>query len=346
MKKENKFNVNFKEMLINGQQINKILNHIGQDQFETEEILSNYEKNGNRHGVIFTAKETETGKMQKIIIDAIDDEPSLKQIRDLTYNIGADCNKRIILYTLENTGNHKNKYRHEKEMVRKFARNNNVCRVETLIVNVSLSSDNTCKYKIEECIDINDWTTFRKLPSKLEFDKAVFKVFYNQTDWYEGYEHVEYMDDFEGWFSGTYWCLDAHGISFMHPVWNEDGLFAQAKSVSDEGIATLETIKKNHIDNLKKMFVNREVSFEKDLQGGITMSIKLWDKSFSFFTRASLEDKEKIAEFLRILDHQISECWEHCSCLYFKESDNEYFEKYLTIHADAFKDLEENLAIK
>jgi hypothetical protein len=338
MKKENKFNVNFKEVLCDGQQINKILNHIDQDQFETEETLSTYEKNGNRRGIIFTAKEAETGEMQKIIMDAIDGEPSLNQIRDLTYNIGADCNKRIILYTLKNTGKHKNKYRHEKEMVRKFARNNNVCRVETLIINVSLSSDNTCKYKIEECIDINDWTTFKRLPSKLEFDKAVFKVFYIQTDWFEGYEHVEHMDDFEGWFSGTYWCLDLPGISCRYPVWEEDGLFAQAVSISTQGKQQLQSIKKNK--NLKEMFINRETFFEKDLQGDFTLSIKLWDRPLSYFTKSSSEDKKRIAEFLRTLDGLISEFWQLCPG---KEGDCSYIKKYLAIPEDAFKVLEEKI---
>ena len=95
------FNVNFKEMLNDTAEINNILNRIDLEHLQVEKILSSYEKDNNRFGVIFMAKDNKTEKLQKIIIDAIDGEPNSTQVKELTYDQGADCDKRIILYTLK-----------------------------------------------------------------------------------------------------------------------------------------------------------------------------------------------------------------------------------------------------
>jgi hypothetical protein len=181
MKNEINLNVDFKEMLKDPQFLSDTLNGIDRELLLLIKIISTYEKNDNRHGVIFTARETDTGKMQKIIIDAIYGEPNSTQVKDLTYGIGADCDKRIIFYTLENPGYTRNEYRHE--MTKKFAKINNDCGVETFIVKVFLDSDKTKKYNFEVYPDENKLTR----PTKLEFEKAVFNVFYNQKDKYGRY---------------------------------------------------------------------------------------------------------------------------------------------------------------
>ncbi len=201
MKKENNFNVNFKEMLCDGQQINKILNHIGQDQFETEETLSTYEKNGNRRGIIFTAKEAETGDQQKIIIDAIYGEPKSTQIKELTYEIGDSCNKRIILYTLGHPDFEEREYEYDGEMASGFAKINNDCGVETYILkipnNVIGADPVPLRFNTEVILDGKRRTLLKKLPTKHEFEQAEFGILYNYTlDW--DYEYIERLEDWFG----------------------------------------------------------------------------------------------------------------------------------------------------
>ena len=98
------------------------------------------------------AKDNKTEKLQKIIIDAIDGEPNSTQVKELTYDQGADCDKRIILYTLDNPNYSKNEFWYEQEMVEGFAKVNNDCGFETFVVEVSLDSDKTYKY---ECRNIS-----------------------------------------------------------------------------------------------------------------------------------------------------------------------------------------------
>ena len=333
--------VNFKEMLNDTRRINEILNCIDPENLEVENIISSYEKNNNRFGVILIAKENETEKLQKIIIDAINGEPNSNQVKEVTYDQGADCDKRIILYTLVNSNCTKNEYRHEQEMMTGFAKVNNDCGFETFVIEVSLDSHKTYKFNVEISPVEKKWTSLNKLPTKLEFEKAIFKVFYNQTDQWGGDEN-DHMDDIDDWFSGTSWYLDVDGISFMYPVWDVNGLFAQAVSITEKGADDLRTIKDNNQRYLRTMFVNREATFQTGASGNVTMLIKLWDKPLSYFTKASPGDKEKIAEYLREVAHRINEYWNYRH--YLDGSENDLVIKHLAIPEGAFNELEKEIS--
>ena len=95
-------------------------------------------------------------------------------------------------------------------MAEGFAKVNNDCGFDTFVIEVSLGSDKTYKYDLEIYPDEKKWTSLKKLPTKQEFEKAVFRVFYNQTDQLGGYEN-DYMNDIDDWFSGTCWYLDMYG---------------------------------------------------------------------------------------------------------------------------------------
>jgi hypothetical protein len=77
-------NINFKEILSDAAEVTNLLNRINLKHLQVDKILSSYEKNNNRFGVIFMAKDNKTEKLQKIIIDAINGEPNSTQIKELT----------------------------------------------------------------------------------------------------------------------------------------------------------------------------------------------------------------------------------------------------------------------
>ena len=76
--------------------------------------------------------------------------------------------------------------------------------------------------------------------------------------------------------------------------------------------------------------------------GRITMSIKLWDKPLSFFTKATYGDKEKIVEKLREVAYRIDEYWNNSH--YLDGSENDFVEEYLAIPEDAFDELEKEIS--
>lgn len=335
--------ISFKEMLNDSTTLNMILNHTDREDLRVEKIISNYEKNINRFGVIFMIKDTKTKKLEKIIIDAIYGEPDLTQIEEITYGQGFDCDRRFIFYTLEHPDCAKIGFRNEREMIKGFTKVNNDCGFETIVAQVALASDGAYRFKIEVSPDGIKWSSFNKLPSKEEFEKAVFKTYYNSSDTWGGYED-DYLGDLNEWFTGTYWYLDMNGISFMYPVWDENGLFVQAVSETHEGADYLNSIKENNQKYLSRMFIGRKTTFETAVSGRVTMLIKLWDKPISFFTNASPADKEKIVEYLRNSAHRIDEYWNYRHCI--DGSRNDDVVEYLVIPEDAFSELEKEISVK
>lgn len=310
MKKQNKFDVNFKEMLSDIKGLNEVLKYIGPDQFQVEEILSNYEKNGNRYGVIFMAKDNKTKKQQKIIIDGIYGEPNSRQIKDLTYGFGGDCGKRIILYTLDNLDFKEREYMYDGEMAEGFAIINNDCGIETYIFKMLRYIVGNGPFPLQlnaEVIPDGERKTLHKiLPSLQEFEQAEFGIFYNySSDW----KNPHYIERPEDWFD-NYWHLTFHDISFQYPIWTEDGLFMNGVSKSEIGDVALKWLMDNKIELIKKFFDNREIIIDTLPSGRDVISIKLWGKPFSCFTNASIEEKEKIVEEIRRYDGVIFEFWD------------------------------------
>ena len=342
MENKKSFGVNFKGMLSDAAEINNMFCRLGFLHLQVEKILSNYEKDINRNGVVLLVNDKLLKKSKKIIIDAIDGEPNSNQVKELTYDEGSDCDKRFILYTKENQGYVKNEYRYEQEMVKSFAKVNNDCGFDTYLVKVSLGPVKTYQYDFSVCPEYKKRTSITTLPTKQEFEKAVFKVFYNQTDQFLGYEH-DYMYNIDDWFSGTHWYVDHYHILFKYPIWDENGLFVQADSVTHGGADELNIVKENKQKYLDKMFVNREISFETVDSGKIRMLIKLWDMPLSFFTNASTVNKEKIAEYLRFLSSgHLDEYWSMRH--YLDGSQNEIVETEMAISEDTFNELENEIS--
>jgi hypothetical protein len=341
MENEKDLYVDFKEMLNDTTRINEILNCIDPGNLQVENIISSYEENNNRFGTIFMAMDNKLEESQKIIIDAINGEPNSNQVKELTYDQGADCDKRIILYTLVNPNYTKNEFWYEKEMMEGLAKVNNDISFETFLVYVSLKSDKTYKYSAEIYPDGKRLTSLKKLPTKHEFEKAVFRVFYNQIDELNGYD-CDYNSDMDHWFSGTCRYLDMYGIDFMFPLWNENGLFVLAESITHEGADDLKSIRENDKKYLRKMFVNRETTFEINFSGKVTMLIKLWDKPLSIFSEANYGDKKKIVDKLREVACHIDEYWGYRH--YLDGSENDLVAEHLAIPEDAFNELEKEIS--
>ena len=339
MKKENNFNVNFKELLNDKQELTKILNPIEQGQLQIEEILTSYKKNGNRYGVIFMVKDNKIDNLQKIIIDAIYGEPNSTQVKDITYDQGKDCDKRIILYcSMRFQENKKQEFEYEQEMTEGFIKVNNDCGVETFIVEVTsfqMANDFVSRnFYVTEKPEGKKSKFHKELPTKFEFEYAEFHMYYNYTiDW--DYDYVERPDD---WFSAT-WCIEEKSIEFQYPVWNEEGLFAKGIPWYKKGYENLEWLLDNRLDLIQKFFNGHEVIFEESVSRERFLSIKLWDKPFSIFPKASVEEKEKITESIRRYDGVISEFWQ--TVFHRNSSDDEIIQLLDCIPKDAFKDLEE-----
>jgi len=340
MEQENNFDVNFKKLLSDDKEINKILDRIDGECLMVEDILSTYEKNSNRYGVILTATSLETGKLQKIIIDAIYGEPNSTQVKELTYGDGSDFGKRIIFYTLGHPDHKEREYEYDGQMAEGFAKINNDCGLDIYIFKISLVSDKTYKSNAVVTPDDKRRTLHKILPTLQEFEQAEFGVIYNySSDW----KNPHYIEHPENWYD-NYWHEIYHDISFRYPIWNEGGLFMLGVSKSEIGDVTLKWLMDSKIEVLKKFFSNREINIDTLPSGRSIMEIKFWDKPFSCFTRSTVEEKEMIAEAIRGYD---SVTFEFLDNLFGRRmTDEEVLKDLGPILEDAFKELEKEILNK
>ena len=342
MEQENNFKVDFKKMLNDKQELTKIFNHVGQNQFQVEEILLSYEKDDNRQGAIIMVQDNKIDDLQKIIIDAIYGVPNSTQVKDVTYDYGADCDKRIILYTLGYSGLNVKSYKYDGELSEGFIKINNDCGCDTYLINVSKTLDESKEavycYKTDIKPGHKKLTWLKKLPSKLEFEQAEFDIFYNYSSDWRNPHHIEHP---ENWFD-NYWHLIFQDISFRYPIWNENGLFMQGVSKSEIGDINLKWIMDSKIELLKKFFDNREINIDTLPSGRNVMEIKLWDKPISYFAKASIKNKETIAEAIRGYD---SVSFEFLDNLFDRRmSDKEVLKDLGNVSASAFLDLEKEIS--
>jgi len=344
MEQENNFNVNFKELLNDKQELKKILNHIGQGEYQIDDISWDDLKDENRQSVILLVQNITRDELLVIIIDAINGEPNSNQVRNVTYNNMAAGDKRIILYSSMGFQENKNqRFEYEREMTEGFIKINNDCGNDTYLINVSKSSGESKEpiYYYETKIEPSNKksTDIKKLPAKLEFEQALFRIYYDSSCEY--LDHIRDYTKIEEWFEG---CLHLriNDIDFKYPEWTEDGLFMHGVSKSNIGDVNLKWFKSGRIGLIKSFFNNREVDFKLHSANEDMISIKLWDKPFSFFTNSSVELKKNIVKAIRGYDGKIFEFWQEV----FKRelSEAKIINLLGCIPADAFKDLEEDFA--
>jgi hypothetical protein len=68
------------------------------DSLEFVQINSRYLIDDNRVAVIALIKRKNSKLLEKLIIDVIEGDPSFEQLMDVIYNVGADCEYRVVLY--------------------------------------------------------------------------------------------------------------------------------------------------------------------------------------------------------------------------------------------------------
>jgi len=119
-------------------------------------------------------------------------------------------------------------------------------------------------------------------------------------------------------------------------------LFMHGVSKSEIGDVTLKWLMDSKIELLKKFFDNREINIDTLPSGRSVLGINLWDKPFAYFTTASIEEKEMIAEAIREYD---SVTFEFLDNLFERQmTDEEVLKDLGPIPEDAFNELEKEIS--
>lgn len=300
--------IDWKKLLRDVNNIKELLAAVGIDEYELVNIITNYVIDNRRYGLIVIIKNKDTGNLSEIIIDAMSGKPSWSQLMDCTFDLGRDCEKRIILYAL-NHAKLKQGYRYDAEMATGFANINNDCNVATYIVRASGNpnerDNKSLIYDVEVKPGGKKRMNYTELPTKEEFEQAEFGIYYNYTiDW-----DYDYINRKEDWFN-NYWHMELNKIDFKYPVWNQEGLFMHCESTSELGVVTIKWLLDSKMELFKRFFNNSDIRLQIISPTSHVISIKLWDRPFSDFIRATTEEKENLAIMIRKQDSLLFEFWQ------------------------------------
>ena len=97
------------------------------------------------------------------------------------------------------------------------------------------------------------------------------------------------------------------GVHYVFPVWNEKGLFFEARSQSTKGVLEIEWLIDSKMDEINKIFPGCHISTKKISETSFILKIKIWDDSLSVFTNANTEDRKKYVMDIREKDSEYCE---------------------------------------
>lgn len=283
--------INWKDLLGNEDSIEDLFNSIGINNYTLVNIRTSYAIDNNRYGIVVTVKKKDCDSLAKVIIDAINGNPTWAQVMDITYNFSDNCEKRIILY--DDSMGEKSDYDHDfdEHVSKEFAKINNNCSVHTYIVKVLYSADGmndqTLEYHLEEGPSINSSPSFDKVHSKEDFDKAEFWIYYDEIT--SGEPHLIFEPQF--WFS-DYKKESMNDIDFDFD-WNQEGRFLHATINSITGVKKLKWLIENHYYEIHQKIKYWKVSIKKESDIFYRVTMKMSKQPFSDFVYATSDEKRK-----------------------------------------------------
>jgi len=164
-----------KEIFGNKKTIGKIFNTLEIDNHVITKIHSTYTIDDDRCAIIVLTKNMVSSKREKILIDVNAGEPTWKQMIDVTFGIGSDCDKIIVLFDsyVSSYGIYLNEY-----MADSFSQINNRCGIETYLLGWSMENGNLyfnpCDQYSKYGLQKNNESI-----SKEDFNKAEFRLYYD-----------------------------------------------------------------------------------------------------------------------------------------------------------------------
>lgn len=244
----------------------------------------------------FTIVESEnimTDNLSKIIIDLILGEPMWKQMMDVTFCRGRDCDKKIVVYYDLPDMEHKSGFLNNRYMAKSFAAINNDCGIKTYVVRHQVIYDPD----YDEVKENTTWTgpsdapktEYIKHPTKEEFQQAEFWMYY--SDFVGSDNRIELNPD--DWIPGRVSSFhDIKELTFRSE-WNEKGRLIIVSADSDDIETSIKWILRNKKDEIYEDFVGIEgfedfkIDIRNDSEKPLQVSFKTSNRGFDDFINAT-----------------------------------------------------------
>jgi len=291
---ENDCKIDWQEYLSSDDNINHLFKSIGLDKYEISNIKTRYVIDNQRYGAMVIVKNTETGHLSKIIIDAASTNPTWAQLMDVTYNLGADCEKRIILFDDYFNDSCEYKLNFDYEVAQSFAQFNNAHNIETYIIEIPESNDDATEdsiiYEINARPDDAKRDDCKDPLSKHDMEVLLFWIIYYSV----------WINDLSLIFNPKEW-RDQCGNKMFEDIeyeldWNEDGAFLY--TTVDTRFVNVEWLILNHYNELHDEINNFVFTIDKKSDTQFLISFKLLDKPFTDFIHGTTAEKYNLVETL------------------------------------------------
>lgn len=278
--KENK-NVNhvsFKECFPNGWReyfqkedvILKIVEAAGLNRdHDFVKVNSKYFIDENRIAIILLLRRKGTEILDKVIIDTISGYPSFEQIMDVFYNIGSDCDYRVVLY--DNNAKNDNYDYHPvigSMLVSLMDELGNYTISLTVMgIDFNLNETNSINFQCLDVESINKDDKKSKLPERRMFEEAEFWGPYFLP------AHRSYGSCNEYDFGQCGYVEDGADSMSSNANWDNDGMYV-IYEINEEDLAWLLT---NKTEEMKHIFEGCSIEYSREDRLIVKKDISLQD---------------------------------------------------------------------
>ena len=279
--------------LTNEVTVTELLEKFCNENINKVKTIETYDCNNEHTGIIVEARNKITDEIHRIIIDAVVGSSRLSQIHETVYRRGANCDKRIILYT-ESLAKRDDYDRMDDDVIKNLAANLNGygTNIFVFILEESFHEKNLFFELMVEPLESPKYN-LSDLPSEAKLKEEEFweiyywrhmECFYKpwETFTYEIHEHR----DFGHWFG-------AGGVD-VYAKWTEEGIFFEAKDAT-ENSECLDPIWNTRKYDIQALFPDAEVTFHMKPGKLPKLLIKFLPTPVKFLLDASISEKENLA---------------------------------------------------
>ena len=304
----------------NQKTLDEMINHIAEEKNFRQLLSSNeiaeidemhsiehYKRDDDRIGLVVDVKETNRIERTKIIIDLRLGQPSIYQVHDALYDIGKDCDIKIIIHT-----NGYNDFDEDIPVADEYAVLSLIAQLQDDNVAVVLFEMDNTSMRMEYVNSYQNWYSVNrlkkcKIPSREQFITQTFwavyfdsfnKGFYEPWETYRGG-----FQDINDWGAKIY--TDRNMDGEITVFWDQEGVRYEIKQCNDSD-EYLKKVLDIDMLSIKEHYGENSVKFENVVGRLPRLYIKYSGRPFNWLYTAS---PAQITEFAQTMT---SDVWGLC----------------------------------
>lgn len=270
--------------------IKDVLKTLDMKDYVFKNIITRYAIDDDRLAITSTLKNTDTSRLERIIIDVKTGFPTWEEMMDVVYNMGSDCDTKIVIV---DGAKNPNDYGNIMNIGFGFSKilSNSKVKIYILLAKASGENGEKLHYEIIDEPSTLSSLPYPDIPPKWKFEEAEFWTLYFCD--ILGYElpssqYPEYWLDYQ-------YCDHDGGFEFC-PEWTDKGLFIYATAQCTQTIEEIKSLWKNRFREIRDHYKGSMVSIDKKKGVPHRISLKISDTPFRDVMLSSPDEKVTYAD--------------------------------------------------